>query len=289
MSGIAVWWSAVRPRTLGASVVPVLVGTAYASRTQPVDVSVLLLTAGAALALQVTTNLANDYYDFRNGIDGGERLGPPRASASGLLAADAVKRGAYTALTTALVLGIALVAHGGWPILWIGLTAALCAIAYSAGPAPLASLGFGEGLAFLFFGVLAVLGSALLQGSPFRFELVLVSLPIAALVTAIMVVNNLRDISTDRESGKVTMAVRLGDRGTRVQYTLLVLGAILPLPALAAETGAGSLLPMLLLPLAVYEVRRLWERQGRELNLSLAGTARLHALFGLLYSVGLLL
>lgn len=287
MNAIAVWWSALRPRTLGASVVPVLVGTAYASRTHAVDITVLLLTTAAALALQVTTNLANDYYDFRNGIDGGERLGPPRASASGLLAPSAVKRGAYTALVVAVVLGTALVAHGGLPILMIGLAAALCAIAYSAGPAPLASLGFGEGLAFLFFGVLAVVGSSLLQGSTFALEIVFVSLPIAALVTAIMVVNNLRDIPTDQQSGKVTMAVRLGDRRTRVLYSILVASAFLSLLVLAGAVGRGALVPGLLLPLALSEARALWQRQGRELNLSLAGTARLHALFGLLYAVGL--
>jgi 1,4-dihydroxy-2-naphthoate octaprenyltransferase len=282
------WWLAVRPRTLGASVVPVLVGLAFASRGHDIDVAVAGATVLAALLLQIATNLANDYYDFAAGIDTAHRLGPVRAAAAGLLPPQAVKRGAWGAVAGALMPGVWLVAHGGLPILAIGAAAAVFAIAYSAGPAPLASLGFGEALAFLFFGIFAVAGTALLQGAPVDATVLLVGLPVAALVTAIMVVNNLRDIPTDSATGKHTLAVRLGDRGTRWLYTGLIAGAFGVLPVVAFATTATALLPLVVLPTAVGEVRRLWSRNGAALNQSLAGSARLHTLFGAAYALGLL-
>jgi len=287
-SGAHAWWLAIRPRTLGASVVPVLVGLAFASRERDIDVALAGATALAALLLQIATNLANDYYDFASGIDTAHRLGPVRAAASGLLPPQAVKRGAWGAAAGALVPGFWLVAHGGAPILAIGAAAAVFAIAYSAGPAPLASLGFGEALAFLFFGVVAVAGTALLQGSPADATVILVGLPVAALVTAIMVVNNLRDIPTDSATGKRTLAVRLGDRGTRWIYSGLVAGAFAVLPAIALAVTPTALLPLVVLPAAVGEIRRLWSREGAALNQSLAGSARLHAFFGAAYALGLL-
>ncbi len=283
----AAWWLAVRPRTLGASLVPVAVGVAFASRTRDVDAAVAVLTAVAALALQIASNLANDYYDFASGIDTEARLGPRRAAASGLLDPRAVKFAAFASCGVGAVAGVALVAVGGPTILAIGVVAIVAALAYSAGPAPLASFGLGELLAFLFFGVVAVCGSALLQGAVVDAHLVVVSLPVAALVTAIMVVNNLRDISTDAATGKRTLAVRLGDRGTRGLYAGLVAGAFAVLPAVGVTTAPGALLSFALAPLAYGETVRLWRRSGAELNLSLAGTARLHLLFGVAYIVGL--
>lgn len=283
----AAWWLAVRPRTLGASLVPVAVGVAFASRSHEVDGAIALLTAVAALALQIASNLANDYYDFASGIDTEARLGPRRVVASGLLAPHAVKFAAFASCGVAAMAGMVLVAVGGAAILAIGLVAIVAALAYSAGPAPLASYGFGEFLAFLFFGVVAVCGSALLQGAVVDAGLVVVSLPVAALVTAIMVVNNLRDIATDAATGKRTLAVRLGDRGTRGLYTCLVAGAFAVLPVVAYTTTPGAFLPFAVVPLAYGETLRLWCRSGAELNLSLAGTARLHLLFGVAYIVGL--
>ncbi|MFM7144298.1 MAG: 1,4-dihydroxy-2-naphthoate octaprenyltransferase, partial [Alphaproteobacteria bacterium] len=210
------WWMALRPRTLGASLVPVLVGTTFAWRTRgEVDVGVAALTALAALALQVATNLANDYYDHASGIDTEARLGPVRVVQAGLLRPESVQRAAFAAIAVALLAGTALVAHGGWPIVAIGASAAVAALAYSAGPAPLAALGCGEVLAFAYFGLFAVGGTAWLQGVRPSGALLLVAIPIALLVTAIMLVNNLRDIPTDRAAGKRTLAVLLGDASTR--------------------------------------------------------------------------
>lgn len=281
------WWLAVRPRTLGASVVPVVVGLAFAGRSVDLDPAVAAATLVAALLLQVATNLANDYYDFASGIDTAHRLGPVRAAASGLLPPAAVKHAAFAATGVAVAIGVFLVARGGLPILAIGAAAAVCALAYSAGPAPLASRGLGEVLAFVFFGIVAVGGTALLQGAKPGTLLLLAGVPVAALVTAIMVVNNLRDIPTDRATGKQTLAVRLGERGTRALYTLLVAAAYGVLPAVAAGVGAAALLPLVTLPAAIAELRRIRTRSGAALNQSLAGTARLHALFGAAYALGL--
>ena len=287
-SATGAWWLAVRPRTLGASVFPVVVGIAFASRETHIDLVVAMMTAATALLLQVAANLANDYFDFAAGIDTERRLGPARAAASGLLAPQSVKRGAFAALAGALLLGIILVGHGGLPILSIGVAAAGCALAYSAGPAPLASHGLGEILAFVFFGVAAVAGSALLQGAAFAPSMIAVAIPVAALVTAVMVVNNLRDIPTDAETGKRTLAVRLGERGTRLLYTGLVGAAFAALPVLAYAITPTALLPAILLPLGLGEVRNLGKRHGAELNRSLGGTARLHALFAGTLALGLL-
>lgn len=286
-SPAATWWMAVRPRTLGASLVPVLIGLVYAGRTVDVDLAIAGLTAGCALALQVATNLANDYYDHASGIDTAERLGPPRVVQSGLLRAEDVRLAAFAALGAALLMGGVLALRGGWPIVAIGASAAISALAYSAGPVPLAALGFGEVLAFLYFGVLAVCGTAWLQGVAPGLELLLVASPIALLVTAIMLVNNLRDIPTDRAAGKRTLAVLIGDNAARRLYGALVAGAFVATVLLVPGLGWGCLLPSILLPLAWHEAKAVEERQGSALNLSLAGTARLHLLFGLAFAVGL--
>ncbi len=275
------WWMALRPRTLGASLVPVLVGTAWAGRTRDVDVGVAVLTAVAALALQIATNLANDYYDHASGIDTAVRLGPTRVVQAGLLEPESVRRAAFAAIGVALVVGAVLAIRGGWPIVAIGASAAVAALAYSAGPAPLAALGCGEVLAFLYFGLFAVGGTAWLQGVAPDGGLLLVAIPVALLVTAVMLVNNLRDIPTDEIAGKRTIAVLLGDASTRNLYSASVLGAFLAPPLLVPTLGWAGLLPCVLLPLAWREVSLLRRRRGAELNLSLAGTARLHLLFGL--------
>ncbi len=288
-SGAAVWWLALRPRTLVASLAPVVVGLAVAARGGPIAPGVALATALCALLLQIATNLANDYYDHLHGIDTGERLGPLRVTQAGLLSPASVRRAMIAALAVAAVLGLWLVWIGGWPIALIGAVSIAGALAYSAGPWPLASYGFGDAMAFVFFGVIAVNGTFYLQRHAIDAASFLASLPMAMLITAILVVNNLRDIPTDRASGKRTLAVRIGDRATRIEYACLLGGAFLLTGALARLVGAGAFLSWLVLPLAARELRALWQRQGPALNASLAGTARLQALFGLLLALGLLL
>lgn len=291
-SSARVWLHAARPRTLGASLVPVAVGSAAATELGDFHLWVFLLCAGVALLLQVATNLANDALDFMGGVDTRERRGPLRVTQAGWLDPASVLRAAIACLALAALLAIALVLRGGWPILLIGAISLLAAYAYSAGPVPLSSLGLGELAAFVFFGLVAVTGTAYLHTlgwSPFAL---IASVPIAALVTALMAVNNLRDIQTDRASGKRTLAVRMGAPATRALFAGLVVLAFAAAPALLLEprTSVAVLLPLLALPLAVALVQKLVKaRTGDEFNLALVSTARLHALYGLLLVAGILL
>ena len=283
------WWSAIRPRTLGASLVPVAVGAALALAEDQLRAGVALACAAAALALQIGTNLVNDALDFLNRIDTSERIGPTRVTLAGWLPARAVLGGAGLAFGAALACGVYLVAVGGAPILWIGLAALAAAVGYSAGPFPLASHGLGEVAAFVFFGVVAVTGSAYLHLERLSADALVASAPIAALVSAIMAVNNLRDIETDARSGKRTLAVRMGAPAARSLYAALVAAAYGCALALAWMRGnAWLLLPLASLPLARDAIRGLRAAQsGPEFNLALAHTARLHAVYGLLLCAAL--
>ena len=284
------WWLAVRPKTLGASVVPVLVGTGAATHSSGPRLSVTVVCLAAAVLLQVGTNLANDAFDFARGVDTAERIGPTRATQAGWLSHRAVLGGALVSLALATACGVYLVLVGGWPIFWIGVVSILAALGYSGGPYPLASHGLGELAAFIFFGLVAVAGTAYLHTFALTPYSVLVAVPIGALVTCIMVVNNLRDIPSDAATGKRTLAVRLGARRTRLLYIgLLALALTWPLLIVAVGSSGVALawLSLLLVP-------SLWRQlgaatTGSEFNRLLAGTARLHAVYGVLFAVGLAL
>jgi 1,4-dihydroxy-2-naphthoate polyprenyltransferase len=284
---VTTWFAAARPRTLSAALAPVLVGLAVAMREQPLHWPVALATLLAALLIQIGTNLANDYFDFVNGADTADRLGPPRITQAGLAAPAAVRRVALAVLALAAAIGVYLVAVGGWPILTIGGLSLVCALAYTGGPWPLASHGLGEVFVFLFFGVLAVNGTVWLQIGGVSTLALLASLPVACLATAILVINNLRDIPTDARAGKRTLAVRIGATATRGEYLLLVTAAFFCPLLLSRLAGPGVLLALAALPLALGEARALWRRTGAELNQSLAGTARLHLVFGVLLAIGI--
>jgi 1,4-dihydroxy-2-naphthoate octaprenyltransferase len=279
--------AAARPRTLPAAVVPVVVGLAVASRSRPIDWPTAAATLAAALLIQIGTNLANDYYDFVSGADTADRLGPQRITQAGLAEPGVVRAAALAVLALAGAIGVRLVAVGGVPILVIGALSLILAIAYTGGPWPLAHHGLGDLFVFLFFGVVAVNGTVWLQGVVPSMLSLAASLPVACLVTAILVVNNLRDIVTDARAGKRTLAVRFGAAAARGEYVSLVtLAFLLPL-LLAYVAGPRVLLALGAMPLAVFEVRALFRRAGRELNASLAGTARLHLVFGVLLATGL--
>jgi len=285
------WILAIRPITLGASLIPVLVGSALAAEQNAFRPSILAVCALAALCLQITTNLANDVFDYLGAIDTAERIGPQRATQMGWLAPRQVFCGIAIALGIAFACGVYLVSVGGAPILAIGLAALVAALAYSAGPFPLASHGLGEVTAFVFFGVVAITGSAYLHQDVWTWTALMTSLPIACVVSAIMVVNNLRDIPTDSASGKRTLAVRIGASATRALYTGLVYTALaLCVPIALALGSFAALLPLLCAPLA----RRLVERVATsdapaDFGACLLGTAQLHAAYGLLLCIGLLL
>jgi 1,4-dihydroxy-2-naphthoate octaprenyltransferase len=281
---------AARPRTLGASLVPVLVGSALARAQGAFDARVLAGCAVAALALQVAANLANDAFDHARGIDTPERLGPPRATAQGWLAYREVLAAAFAALGLALLAGIRLVARGGWPILAIGLGSMAGALVYSAGPLPLAALGLGELAAFAFFGPIAVAGTHYLHAGAFAPLSVLAALPVGALVANLMLVNNLRDLASDARAGKRTLPVRIGAGGGRRLYAALVGLAFGAAAAIALRAAPGAWIAFLATPLALGAVRSVSRaRSGPEYGACLVDTARLHAVFGALYALGIAL
>jgi len=289
MSRASIWLSATRPRTLPAAIVPVVVGVGVAYRAGHVEAAVGLATLAASLLIQIGCNLANDYYDFVSGADNAARLGPLRITQARLAEPAAVRRAAFGVLGLAAILGIYLSFVGGWPILVIGVLSILAALAYSAGPFPLAHHGLGDLFVFIFFGLIAVNGTVFLQLGRITLLSVIASVAVACLVTAILVVNNLRDIDTDRLAGKHTLAVRFGTGFARAEYVVLVAASFLIVPILAWSGGAAFLILLAALPIAYRQIRYLYSRSGAALNQSLAGTAGLHMAYGVFFMIGALL
>ena len=286
-----VWLLAARPATLPAAVVPVLVGTALAVAGGRFQLGPFLAALIASLLIQVGTNLANDLFDFQKGADTDARLGPTRVTQSGLIPLATVRAAMIATFAAATLIGIYLVAVGGWPILVIGLLSIISAVAYTGGPWPLGYHGLGEVFVFLFFGVLAVTGTYYLQTGTVTGLALAASVPVGLLCTAIIVVNNVRDIDTDRAAGKRTLAVRIGRPATRLLYSAcLAVSYLVPLALwLFGPLTPLALLPWATLPLAVPLARLVAsETAGPPLNGALKGTGRLHLLFGLLFALSLL-
>ncbi|TNF31357.1 MAG: 1,4-dihydroxy-2-naphthoate polyprenyltransferase [Deltaproteobacteria bacterium] len=287
-AGWRLWLSVIRPATLPAGAVPVVVGTAVAAGTLGWRPGVALAALLVALGLQIGSNLVNDAADFVHGADDERRLGPARAAQRGWLTPRQLAAGAAVAFAVALALGMWLATIGGWPVIAVGLVALLAAIAYTAGPVPLGYLGLGDVLVFIFFGPVAVVGTAWLQTGDASDAAVLASIPVGLLSTAILVVNNLRDRHTDAEAGKRTFAVRFGERATRAFYVILVATA-LTLPVVGVALGlvpAGWLVSLGALPFAALCVRALTRVDGAALNPWLGRTARLLLVHGALLAVG---
>ena len=288
---IRTWILAARVPTLPAAIVPVLVGTATAWNAGAFRPGPFFAALVASLLIQVGTNLANDYFDFRKGADTSDRLGPVRVTQSGLVPPATVRWAAILTFGLAALIGVYLMTVGGLPILVIGLLSIAAGVLYTGGPWPLAYHGLGDLTVFLFFGLVAVVGTTYLHAGSASPAALVHALPVAALVTAILVVNNLRDIATDRIAGKRTLAVRLGPRGTRAEYLLLIAVAYL-VPAgswLATGSPGWFWLPWLTLPLAAKLIRTVVTQEGRPLNGALAGTGRLHLAFGILWAVSIAL
>jgi 1,4-dihydroxy-2-naphthoate octaprenyltransferase len=287
-----VWLMAARPATLPASVVPVLLGTAAGFHDGAFSLLPFLGALTAAVLIQIGTNLANDLFDFEKGADTSQRLGPPRVTQSGLASPQQVRVAMIVSFAAAAAIGLYLIRVGGWPILVVGVLSITAGITYTGGPWPLGYYGLGDLFVFVFFGLVAVLGSAYLQTSSISLTALAAALPVGCTVTAILVVNNLRDIETDRRAGKRTLAVRLGAPLTRVQYALFVAA---PYVFVAMFVWLGIFPPAcwlswLTLPLAFFLTRGVVRgAAGRELNAVLKGTAQLHLFFGLLLAGGLLL
>ncbi len=288
--GIRRWVLAARPVTLTAAVAPVLVGSASAARSDAFHLPAALAALWVALWIQIGTNLANDVYDFLHGSDPPHRLGPPRATATGLLTPRQVLVGAYAAFLLAALGGLYLVVLRGWPLLLVGLACILAGLLYTAGPFPLGYLGLGDLLVFVFFGLVAVVGTDYVQTGAVRAQSVAAAFPVGFLCTAILVVNNLRDLELDRHVGKRTLAVRLGPTGTRIEYLLCLLGTFTAPAWMRAFGWLGPFywLPWLALPWAASLVRTVWTEEGSALNRALRSTARLHLAHAALLSAALL-
>jgi 1,4-dihydroxy-2-naphthoate polyprenyltransferase len=243
---------------------------------------------GAAL-LQVGANFANDVFDFERGADNADRLGPQRATQQGWISAAQMKRAMWLAFAGATAVGLYLTYVAGWPVLALGLLSIAAAYLYTGGPKPYGYLGLGDLAVFVFFGPGAVAGTYYVQALSLSPLALLASIPIGALATAILVVNNLRDIETDARAGKNTLAVRIGDGPTRSYYLLLLAAAYLVPPLLwwRGLADAWVMLPWLSLPLALQLAGRMRHERGLALNGCLVGTARLEVVFGLLFALGL--
>jgi 1,4-dihydroxy-2-naphthoate polyprenyltransferase len=286
------WLLAARPKTLTASLAPVIVGTGLAYGLSPVPARLWL--AGVALlsaaCIQIATNLVNDAADFEKGADTAERLGPTRVTQSGLLHGRHVMMAAAAFFLLAALLGVPLIVAGGIPILVIGFLSIAAGYAYTAGPFPLAYLGLGEVFVVLFFGVAAVKGMAfVLAGESLSPWAELASLQVGLQSATLLAVNNFRDIAGDRVAGKQTLAARWGERFARMEVALLVaLPFVLGASWLAAGRTAAALLPLVTVPLAIRLVRGVWnEPPSRRFNIFLAQSALLQLLFSLLLAIAL--
>ncbi len=291
-SGARIWLVAARPRTLPAAVAPVLVGTALAGTSGHFHAVSFLATLVGALFIQVGTNLSNDYSDARRGADTEDRLGPVRVTAGGLVPPRQVLRATWVSFAVAVLAGIYLVVVAGWQLLLVGAASILAGVLYTGGPRPYGYEGLGELFVFLFFGLVAVAGSYFVQAKHLPWQAFALAVPVGLIAAGILVVNNVRDLETDRRADKRTLAVRLGRERMRTVFAAMVYGAffLAPLTWIFGSLSAWLLLPWLALPLAAPVVRAVRNRvDGPALNEALAGAGRLQLVFCALLSVGVLL
>jgi 1,4-dihydroxy-2-naphthoate octaprenyltransferase len=291
-SGLRIWLMASRPRTLPAGLSPVLVGTALADYHGAFHLLRFLAALIGALLIQVGANLSNDYSDAHRGADTDDRLGPVRVTAGGLVPPRQVLVATYVTFGLAVLVGVYLIAVAGWQLLLIGVASIAAGVLYTGGPRPYGYEGLGELFVFLFFGIVAVAGSFFVQTRHFDAQAFALAVPVGLLPTAILVVNNTRDIDTDRRANKRTLAVRMGRAGSRRFYAGLLIGSdlVLLIVVLAAGLSAWLLLALLTAPLAARLIRTIARHSdGPTLNGVLAGTGQLQLVYCLLLSAGLLI
>lgn len=291
LSRFKIWMLAMRPKTLPAAMGPVVVGTSMAVGDHAFDLLPALAALLVSLLLQIGSNLANDVFDFKKGKDTEERTGPLRVTQAGLLTPRQVMVGMGVVFAFAFALGLYLTWVGGWVILALGIAAIISAIAYTGGPFPLGYHGLGEVFVFIFFGPVAVCGTYYVQAGNVSPAAWWASVPVGLLITAILVVNNYRDLPQDKKTGKRTVAVRLGPTGTQGEYFLL-LAASFAVPLIMWLQGIATawiFCTWLSLPFVLSLIQDIRTKKGRPLNATLAGTARLSLIFSILLSVGYLM
>jgi 1,4-dihydroxy-2-naphthoate octaprenyltransferase len=285
------WLIASRPRTLLAAFVPVMVGSAVAFNEGKLKIILSLTALLCSVLIQVGTNFTNDLYDFLNGADTIKRKGPRRVLASGLISVSEMKAAIFLTFLTAFLLGLYLVYHGGIVILTIGILSIIAGLAYTAGPYPLAYNALGDIFVFMFFGIIGTVGTYYLHTQDLSVISFISSVPVGALVTNILVVNNYRDIEEDKTAGKKTLAVKLGKNFTCYQFTFLIaISFLIPLVLfIFFNSTIWIFLPYLTLPIAYKVLMMIYTLDGMELNKTLELTARLSAIYGLLFSAGFVL
>jgi len=289
---VRIWLMAARPRTLPVGLAPVLVGTALAGVEDVFHPLRFVAAVLGALFIQVGSNLSNDYSDARRGADTEERLGPVRVTAGGLVPPRQVLIATYVTFGLAVVCGAYLIAVAGWQLLLVGVASIVAGVLYTGGPRPYGYDGLGELFVFLFFGIVAVAGSYFVQTETLEWEAFALAVPAGLLASAVLVVNNYRDMDTDRRAGKRTLAVRLGRERTRTLYAAMVYGSyvLTPVTWIFGQLSPWVLLPLLTVPLAAPVVRIVRNRtDGPTLNEALARTGMLELVFCVLLSAGMLL
>ena len=289
---VRIWIMAARPKTLPLGVAPVLVGTALAGYLHIFHPLRFVAALLGSVFIQIGANLSNDYSDAHRGADTEDRLGPVRVTAGGLVPPRQVLIATYVTFGLAVLCGVYLIAVAGWQLLLIGVASIIAGVLYTGGPRPYGYEGLGEVFVFLFFGIAAVAGSYFAQVRDFSWESLVLSAPIGLIAAAVLVVNNTRDIDTDRRANKRTLAVRLGRERSRRMYATMVLIAypIVLIPWVFGPLTAWLLLPFLTLPLAAGVIRIVASHSdGPSLNRALAKTGQLQLCFCVLLSVGLLL
>lgn len=285
------WLQAARPRTLPAAAAPVLVASALAWRDDVFHPLVALACLLIALLLQIGANFANDLFDHERGADTPDRLGPPRVTASGLVSPAQMRRGLVVVFGLAALLGLSLALLRGWPVIALGLALIVAALAYTGGPFPYGYNALGDVFVFLSFGMAAVGGTYYVQAGTLPPLVVWAAVPIGLLIVNILVVNNTRDIPTDRRTNKRTLAVLLGRNAMQIEYLACLVGAYLVPVGLwfSGLTGAGVLLTWLSVPQAAVLYHEFAHTEGRALNRTLARTAQMALVYAGLFAVGVIL
>lgn len=288
---IKIWFMAIRPKTLAAAIAPVMLGTGMAGGDGVFHIPSAALCLAAALLIQIGTNLANDYFDFKKGADTSERVGPTRVTQAGLVSPNAVLTAAGITFILAAIMAAQLFLRGGWPIAVIAGLSILSGILYTAGPKPLGYIGLGEVFVLIFFGPVAVAGTYYVQSLEINLAIILAGFGPGFLSAAILAVNNLRDIETDRKSGKMTLAARFGPGFAKAEYlTFVILTALIPVGIyLMIHDHEEILYSVIFLLLAIPVIHRVYTSEGRELNKALGLTGVLLLIYSLAFSIGWIL
>jgi 1,4-dihydroxy-2-naphthoate octaprenyltransferase len=288
---LTVWLSAARPKTLPAAIAPVIIGTSMATYEGGFHLFSALAAMLGAVLIQIGTNFANDYYDFKRGSDRKDRLGPTRATTAGLVSPNAMKKATILAFSCAFLIGIYLVLRGGLPIVIIGLLSILFGVLYTGGPKPIGYIGLGDLFVLIFFGPIAVGGTYFVQTLEINQTVILAGLAPGLFSVAILTVNNLRDIESDRISGKKTLAVRFGITFSKYEYLLsVIVGSMIPLYLyLLSGEHPYSMFGCLVLILAIPSIKTIYTSSGEILNKTLASTGMILFLYSLNFSIGWLL